>query len=223
MNLTGKKITFLGDSITEGVGVTDQNNRYDNILLRELHLSGTQNQSVSGSRLAHQMVPSEKPHYDLCFSGRAYFLDTTADVCIVYGGVNDYIHGDAYVGEETDTTPATFWGGVNFLMKALKDKFPGKPIVFLTPARSCLRGVTDMLPSPRPMKKPDAMALEGYADIIVAAGKKNDVHVLDLFRDLPVNPNNQADFEKYTTDGLHFNDEGHKLLAKMLMEFLLAL
>ncbi len=223
MNLTGKKIAFLGDSITEGVGVTDQQNRYDNILLREYGLAGTQNQSVSGSRLAHQMVPSEKPHYDLCFSGRAYFLAPDADVCVVYGGVNDYIHGDAWMGTEDDTTPATFWGGVNFLMQALKAKYPGKPIVFLTPARSCLRGVTDENPSPRPMKKPDAMALEGYANIILAAGKKNDVHVLDLFHCLPVNPNHKEDFEKYTTDGLHFNDEGHKLLAGYLAEFLQAL
>ena len=31
MELKGKTINFLGDSITEGVGVSDiQNNRYDN-------------------------------------------------------------------------------------------------------------------------------------------------------------------------------------------------
>ncbi len=223
MKLEGKKIAFLGDSITEGVGVTDRNNRYDNILLREYGLAETQNQSISGSRLAHQMTPSEKPHYDLCFCGRAYWLDPSADICVVYGGVNDYIHGDAYIGTETDTTPATFWGGVNFLMKTLKEKFAGKPVIFLTPARSCLRGVTDEIVSPRPMKKPDAMTLEGYANIIAEAGKRNGVYVLDLYRDLPINPNRPEDFAKYTTDGLHFNDEGHKMLAKALAEFILAL
>ncbi len=223
MKLEGKKIAFLGDSITDGVGVTDQNNRYDNILLREYGLAATQNQSISGSRLAHQMTPSEKPHYDLCFCGRAYWLDSSADICVVYGGVNDYIHGDAYIGTENDTTPATFCGGVNFLMKTLKEKFAGKPVIFLTPARSCLRGVTDEIVSPRPMKKPDAMPLEGYADIIVEAGKRNDVYVLDLYRGLPINPNHPEDFAKYTTDGLHFNDEGHKMLAKTLAEFILAL
>ncbi len=223
MKLEGKKIAFLGDSITEGIGLTDQNNRYDNILLREYGLAATQNQSISGSRLAHQITPSEKPHYDLCFCGRAYWLEPSADICVVYGGVNDYIHGDAYIGNETDTTPATFHGGVNFLMKTLKEKFSGKPIVFMTPARSCLRGVTDEAPSPRPMKKPDAMPLAGYADILVEAGKRNGVHVLDLYRELPINPNKPEDFQTYTMDGLHFNDEGHKMLAKTLADFLLAL
>ncbi len=223
MTLEGKKIAFLGDSITEGVGVADQANRYDNVLLRDYGLAATQNQSISGSRLAHQMVPSEKPHYDLCFCGRVYWLDPTADLCVVYGGVNDYIHGDAYIGEETDTTPTTFQGAVNFLMKALKDKYPGKPVVFMTPARSCLRGVTDEIVSPRPMKKPDALPLAGYANIIAAAGKRNGVHVLDLYRELPINPNRPEDFAKYTTDGLHFNDEGHRALARKLADFLLAL
>ncbi len=223
MKLEGKKIAFLGDSITEGIGLADQTNRYDNIILREYGLCAIQNQSISGSRLAHQMTPSEKPHYDLCFCGRAYWLDPSADLCVVYGGVNDYIHGDAYIGKETDTTPVTFHGGVNFLMKALKEKFPGKPIVFMTPARSCLRGVTDEIVSPRPMKKPDAMPLKGYADILVEAGKRNGVHVLDLYRTLPINPNHPEDFKKYTMDGLHFNDEGHKMLAKTLADFLLAL
>ncbi len=223
MKLEGKKIAFLGDSITEGAGIENQNNRYDNIILREYGLSATQNQSISGSRIAHQSAPSEKPHYDLCFCGRAYMLDASADICVVYGGVNDYIHGDAYIGDIGDTTPVTFCGGVNFLMSALKEKYGDKPIIFMTPARSCLRGVTDEEPSPRPMKKPDAMKLEGYADIIVEAGKRHGVYVLDLFRKLPVNPNKPEDFAKYTTDGLHFNEDGHKLLAKTLAEFILAI
>ncbi len=220
MELKGKYIAFLGDSITEGVGVIDQANRYDNVIAREYGLAKTQNLSVSGSRLAHQSVPSEKPHYDLCFCGRAAALDNEADMCVVYGGVNDYIHGDAYIGKPTDSTPATFIGGVNFLMNALKTKYPDKPIVFLTPARMCLRGTTDELASPRPIKKPDALPLEAYADIILEAGERNGVYVLDLFRELPVNPNKPEDFEKYTTDGLHLNDEGHIMLAHLLAKFI---
>ena len=29
-----------------------------------------------------------------------------------------------------------------------------------------------------------------------------------------------ADFEKYTTDGLHFNDAGHGIIAQRLKEFI---
>ena len=44
--------------------------------------------------------------------------------------------------------------------------------------------------------------------------------MLDLFEKLPINPNNEEDKAKYTTDGLHFNDDGHAILAKVLGDFL---
>ncbi len=221
MKLEGKIIDFLGDSITEGIGVTDiENNRYDNIICRDYKLKARYNYGIGGTRIAHQSAPSEIPRYDLCFCGRAYLLNPEADIVVVYGGVNDYIHGDAYIGTPEDTTPATFCGGVNFLMSYLKENFANKTIVFMTPARMCFRGVTDEVPCPRPIKKPDAMPLHGYVDIIENAGKAHGIHVLNLFEKLPINPNNTADFEKYTVDGLHFNDEGQKVLAKVLAEFL---
>ena len=90
MELKGKVIDFLGDSITEGVGVSDRkNNRYDNVLKRECGLKETYNYGVGGSRIAHQRTPSAKPRHDLCFCGRAYDLNKTADVIVVYGGIND--------------------------------------------------------------------------------------------------------------------------------------
>ena len=61
MELKGKIIDFLGDSITEGYGVSDkENNRYDNILKRECELKATYNYGIGGTRLAHQTKPSEK-------------------------------------------------------------------------------------------------------------------------------------------------------------------
>ena len=70
---------------------------------------------------------------------------------------------------------------------------------------------------------PDAKPLVHYVDIIVEAGKRNGVPVLDLYRNLPINPNIPEDRDRYTIDGLHLNDEGHKLVAKMLGEFLVSL
>ena len=61
MNVKGFKVNFLGDSITEGVGVKDQSNRYDKALERMLGLSAANSYSISGSRLAHQIFPSAKP------------------------------------------------------------------------------------------------------------------------------------------------------------------
>ena len=221
MNVKGFSVNFLGDSITFGVGVTDiANCRYDNRIAHMLGLSRVNNHSINGSRMAHQTVPSAKPWYDLCFCGRAYDMDTTADMVIVYGGVNDYIHGDAPFGAEGDKTPATFCGGVEFLMTLLQETYPNATIVFMTPARMRFFELCDTQVSQRPGKQPDAKSLAAYVDVIKAAGERHNIPVLDLFAKLPIDPKVEEDEKRYTVDGLHFNDAGHAVLAQCLIDFL---
>lgn len=223
MELKGKKVAFLGDSITEGAGVSDVANcRYDNRLAKEYGLSQTFNYGIGGTRLAHQSRPSEKPRYDLCFCGRAYNIDPSADIVVVYGGVNDYIHGDAYFGTMEDKTPETFCGAVYFLMTLLKESFAGKPVVFMTPAHCNFKGVSDREPCPRPIKR-DARPLYEYVEVIKARGVELGIPVLDMFEKLGLDPNCEEVKEKYTVDGLHFNDEGHAYIAKALGDFLTSL
>ena len=223
MEIIGKKVNFLGDSITEGSGVTDiQNCRYDN-RLRERFSLVTNNYGIGGTRLAHQSTVSEKPRWDLCFCGRAYNLDKSADLTVVYGGVNDYLHGDAPFGEEGDTTPATFVGAVYFLMNLLRTEYPTQDIVFMTPARCCFYGGDYRTPSLHPNKRPDARPLMDYVRVIEDTAKKFSIPVLNLYERLPIDPAKEEDNVRFTSDGLHFNDEGHAILADLLQEFLLAL
>ena len=225
MNIKGFKINFLGDSITEGVGVSDiENCRYNNRLARMCELASFNNYAVSGSRLAHQTYPSAKPHYDLCFCGRAEGMDTTADMVIVYGGVNDYIHGDAPFGEIGDTIPTTFCGGVYFLMNYLREVYGNKPIVFMTPARCFLRHeVDDLFPSVHAAKRVEGKPLIEYVNVIIETAKQFGINVLDLYKNIGIDPHVPEQFEKYTMDGLHFNDQGHAVIAEKLKEFIEAL
>ena len=224
MELKGKIINFLGDSITEGAGVGDiANCRYDNVIHKKYELAAHNNYGVGGSRLAYQSVPSEKPAHDLYFLGRAHKMDKNADIVVVYGGVNDYIHGDAYFGTMEDTAPTTFCGAVYALMQFLTTEYAEKTIVFMTPAHMCYKGVSDSVVSPRPMKKPDAKPLQAYVDVIKARGKEFGIPVLDLFENLGIDANNDIERETYTVDGLHFNNEGQAFLAKALGDFLTAL
>ena len=142
---------------------------------------------------------------------------------VVYGGVNDYIHGDAYFGDMEDKTPATYCGAVYFLMNYLKNEFAGKTVVFMTPAHMHFKGTSDKEVSPRPIKKPDAKPLQAYVDVIKARGEELGIPVLDLFEKLPIDPNNDDDKAKYTVDGLHFNNDGQAILAQVLGDFLEAL
>ena len=151
-------------------------------------------------------------------------ISPDADVIVVYGGVNDFIAGDALFGSMEDRTPATFCGAVYFLMNFLKENYPGKTIAFVTPAHMHFIGPNDIVPekypSSRPMKKPDAKPLRAYVDVIKARGEEFGIPVLDLFEKLPIDPNKEEDREKYTVDGLHFNNEGQLVLAQTIGDFL---
>lgn len=222
MDIQGFKVNFLGDSITEGVGVTDRAScRYDNRLAALCQLSAVNNYGVSGTRLAHQIHASETPRYDLCFCGRAYNMDTTADMVVVYGGVNDYIHGDAPFGELGDTTPATFCGAVYFLMNFLRETYAGKPVIFLTPARCFLRKeVDDLVTSTHARKRPGGKPLLAYVEVILATAKQFGIPVLDMYHNLGLDPHDPECFDTYTIDGVHFNDAGHAVIAQRLKEFI---
>lgn len=223
MEIKNKVISFLGDSITEGYMVEDRANcRFDNVIASEYGAS-VHNYGVGGTRIAHQSVPSEKPRHDLCFCGRAYDIAPESDIIVVFGGINDYIHGDAPIGTQADKTPATFCGGVNFLMNFLINTFPKAQIVFFTPAHCFIDRHTDDIPSSRPMKKPDALPLSGYVKIIEESGARFGVPVCRMAEKLALDPSNAATREKYMPDGLHFNDAGHALLAHAIAEYLLSL
>lgn len=221
MELRDKVACFLGDSITEGVGVADiPNNRYDNVLKREYGLKATYNYGIGGTRFAHQSVPSEKPRHDLCFCGRVFNMNRDADIVVIYGGINDYIHGDAPIGSPEDTTPATFWGATDFLMRTVKELHPNATVVFMTPAHCYYKEVHDFQPSNRAIKKPDAMPVPGYIAIIEEKAKQYGIPTLNLYEKLGIDPNKPEDKENYTVDGLHFNDAGHHIIASRLGEFL---
>ena len=224
MNIQGYTVNFLGDSITEGAGVVDQANRYDYRLKELCGLAAIHSYGISGSRLAHQIHPSDNPRYDLCFCGRAYDMDPNADMVVVFGGVNDYIHGDAPFGEIGDTTPATYCGGVYFLMNYLREAYPGKPILFLTPARCFLRKeVDDRVVSTHAKKRPGGKPLRAYVDVILETAKQFSIPALDLYDNLGLDPHDPEIFDTYTMDGLHFNDAGHGVIAQKLKTFIEAL
>ena len=211
MKLDGLKVNFLGDSITEGHGTSDEKHRYDTVLKDLGELAVTRNYGIGGTRIAYHSGASVWPVWDLYFCGRATKMDPDADLVIVFGGTNDYGHGNAPLGTSEDTTPDTFCGAVNWLMKFLREAYPTAKLVFMTP----MRRLGDEAPSPL-----TGHALVDYVDAIIDAGARHSIAVLDLYRELPIDPNIPDMMQRYVPDGLHPNDEGHKLIAILLYEFL---
>ena len=116
MNLQGKIINVLGDSITQGVGTTAPEHIYHAVMGRIVGAAEVRNFGVSGTRLARQYGAD---NYPWPFTERFKTMPDDADLVVVFGGTNDYGHGDAPFGAWGDTTPDTFVGACHYLFSEL--------------------------------------------------------------------------------------------------------
>ena len=219
MELKGKIIDFLGDSLTEGKGLNDDDNRYDRYIWKKCGLKKANNYGIGGTRIAHQTIPSEKARHDLDFCGRCWDMDPEADIIVVFGGTNDYGHGDAPFGEVEDTERTTFCGSLDHLFRTIRELYPSATLVMVTPGHRFDDGTNP------PEEKYTKLGLVGktleeYVDAIVEISHRHNVPVLNLYEKLGIDPKKAEDREKYTLDGLHYNDEGHIAVGNCIMEFL---
>lgn len=216
MELKGKTAVFLGDSITEGAGTSCEENRYYNILKRKYELKESIGYGVGGTRFAIQTKPSVEPRYDLYFSLRADEMQNNADIVVVFGGTNDYGHGDAPLGKFSDKTPETFYGACHELFQKLICKYPESVIVIVTP----LHRLDEMNPRGEGFKQTDVAPLCVYVDIIKEVARYYSLPVCDLYADSGLQPNVSVIKEKYIPDGVHPNDMGNQRIAERLGFFL---
>ena len=222
MELKDKTIDFLGDSLTEGLGLDYGANRYDRYIATACNLKKANNYGIGGTRIAYQRHPSEKARHDLDFCGRCYDLDPSADIIVVFGGTNDYGHGDAPFGEIGDKDRTTFCGSVDYLINRIRELYPSAMLVMVTPGHRF-----DDATNP-PQEKMSKLGIAGkkleeYVDAIVRIATSYNVPVLNLLEKLEIDPKKEEDRGKYTFDGLHYNDLGHVRVAQCIMEFLKSL
>lgn len=211
MELTGKKINFLGDSITEGGIVTAPENMFVEVMKRDCRLAAARNYGISGTRIARQQVPSRDLSFDQHFSSRSANMDPDADLIVVFGGTNDYGHGDAPLGSEGDRTADTFRGACHELFRLLPRQFPNARIVVLTP----LHRANEHLPL-----NAAGAVLEEYVQILRQTAGEYGFPLLDLYKTSAIQAQHPELAETYTTDGLHPNDLGHAVLAREIADFL---
>lgn len=209
MELKGLTINFLGDSITEGRGTTGEDKVFHQIIKEKYGLKHAYNYGIGGTRIARQIVPSKvKPRHDLTFELRSDIMDRNADAVVVFGGTNDFGHGDAPFGNVDSEDIYTFCGAVNSLINKLKRDFANAKIIFMTP----IHRITETNPS-----NPEGKILEDYVNVIRTICKKHSIPVIDLFE---INPLDPAD-SKLVPDGLHPSDAGHSVMAEVIAEELL--
>ena len=211
------KINFIGDSITAGAGASTIENGYVN-LVGSLSGNVVKNFGVSGTRLARQKSLSNEAMYDYDFQMRMKLMaemEGDADFVFVFGGTNDFGHGDAIIGNDQDSSPYTFYGAINNIITYLIQKFSKEKVCFILPMprynQECRYGEGN--------KKQESLTLKEYVEIIKERLEFYNVDYIDLFHDfLPVPQTNGV--SEYFFDGLHPNDKGHLLIAKKVVEYL---
>lgn len=212
MKISEAKINFLGDSITEGTGASCADSCFVKVIEKETG-AVCRNYGIGGTRIAAQRSPSQVPHWDKDFCSRAGGMDPDADVIVVFGGTNDYGHGDAPIGSMADRTPETFYGALHYLYTTLIDLYPDSLILVVTP----LHRVNEDDPRGDGRKTQDSLPLKGYVEIIREVAEYYSLPVADLYKESGLQPNIPAVNQRCFVDGLHPNDRGHRAIANQLI------
>lgn len=146
-------------------------------------------------------------------------MDPDADAVVVFGGTNDFGHGDAPLGAPSDRSQDTFWGACHVLMQGLSTRYPGRPVVICTPLH---RLGEDSLYGDGSKVQP-AAPLSAYVDALRTVARHYALPVLDLHAVSGIQPELTVIREGFCPDGLHPNDAGHRLLADRIIGFLSSL
>ena len=194
-------VTAWGDSITFGEATSSNDKRYSNLLSEMLPINtAVNNQGLSGRKLIDEGVVDS-------------IIADTSDVIIIALGTNDYagFYGGRYgenagLGKITDTDYAnaeskTYYGALN----ALKEAFDKKDVkvIFLAPIGIHLGNQS---------QHGGTIADFGQAikDVFGddTTGKYTIVDGLEII--------SVSDIWNFSPDGVHVNDEAHKLIANAI-------
>ena len=202
------KINFLGDSITQGAHASTDENNY---VSKVGQLLGCEvfNFGIGGARIARKFGPDEYPEYFLLRAKRM----GEADRVFVFGGTNDYGHGDAPFGTLEDKTSDTYCGAVRELCEYLVARYGKEKLCFILP----IPRYNQENPYGDGTKAEPAPILAEYISAQKKIVEEYGIDVLDLSAYFEVPPVNTP--TELMDDGLHPNDKGHLIIAERIAEY----
>lgn len=231
---SGKKVVYLGDSITDPTQITRHGHGVYWKYMQDMYGIEPLVYAVSGYQWDRIYPMAQKMHAE---------QGNTPDAILILLGTNDYNAG-VPIGEwyelvEEDVNRrgvtirqprrkfaknmGTFRGRINTVMEYLKTNFPAQQIILMTPIH---RGYANFGGSNvQPAEYfPNALGhyLEDYVKALREAADIWSVPLVDLYRDCGLYPSNPA-YAGYFRDGgengkdnLHPNGAGHLRMARTI-------
>ena len=184
----GRTASFYGDSLTEVNGHYSKG--YHEWVKDLLCLASYDNYGVSGYKVSDVY-------------NKVSEIDDASDIIFVMCGVNDQTF-HVPLGTESDTTTGTTYGSLNLLCALLKEKYPTKLVVFITPHYQT--------------KYPSNKGVTSYevTKAIRVVCEKYAIPVYDNFVFSGIYPTNLG---YWTTDNCHWNDNAHRMVGHNLARF----
>ncbi len=232
----GKRVGVLGDSMS--VPTTDPDKKRFYTYLAETLGIEPLVYARSGNKWKDLPAYAEKMYAD---------HGDNLDAILIWAGTNDY-NGSRPVGEyftereeevnvngeivkRLHRTPvmsdSTFCGSINIVMSYLKENYPTKQIILLTPIHRAFAQFSPTNIQPDELySNGQGLYIEDYVAILKKAGEVWSVPVIDLFSLsglYPLYPAYHDYFQDAQTDKLHPDKDGHRRIAQTLQYQLLSL
>ena len=212
-NSSNKKVIFLGDSITQNAVINSEDFKGFISLLEE---NVNQNTELIGKGIGGDKVS------DLLTRYRDDVIKLNPDIVFIYIGINDVWHKYDY-GTGTDID--LYENGLRQIINDLKEN--GVEIILCTPTViGENKGEFTLVNQFKDIETMEIMNndLDDYSDVIRKLSKEFDTKLLDLRKIFMqyISENNHENKSKgvLTTDGVHLNNLGSKLIADEMIRFI---
>ena len=210
---SNKKVVFLGDSITQNAVINSDKFKGFISLLGE---NVGQNTELIGKGIGGDKVS------DLLTRYRDDVIKLNPDMVFIYIGINDVWHKYDY-GTGTDID--LYENGLRQIIADLKEN--GVEVILCTPTViGENKGEFTLVNQFKDIETMEIMNndLDDYSDVIRKLSKEFDTKLLDLRKIFMqyISENNPENKSKgvLTTDGVHLNNLGSKLIANEMIKFI---
>ena len=210
---SNKKVVFLGDSITQNAVINSDKFKGFISLLGE---NVDQNTELIGKGIGGDKVS------DLLTRYRDDVIKLNPDMVFIYIGINDVWHKYDY-GTGTDID--LYENGLRQIITDLKEN--GVEVILCTPTViGENKGEFSLVNQFKDIETMEIMNndLDDYSDIIRKLSREFDTKLLDLRKIFMqyISENNPENKSKgvLTTDGVHLNNIGSKLIADEMIKFI---
>lgn len=209
-DFSDKTIVFIGDSITEGItSSVDQNGNYVSYVTyvnSYLHFGNVLNHGKGGRMFS--AYGGEELSLAMNFGN---VTNNSADIIVVLAGVNDYlcVADNKRFGSVTDTlTTGNYCGSVRYFMSQLKDYYGDREIFFVTMYdinRTSNSTYVDFNGQP---------TLGDFMDAERKLAKEFGFHMIDLYDTGFMDCSSKEASNYFLSDGLHPKDNGSIFLGE---------